>query len=47
MLVAFPVPVPEGTPGWVGALFGLAAITAFAVVLWQVVRYFRDHRDDH
>ncbi|MEX1077734.1 MAG: hypothetical protein WED09_01320 [Homoserinimonas sp.] len=42
----FPIPAPEGTPPWINVIFGIAAITVFVVIVWQAVRYFRDHRDD-
>lgn len=45
-MVTYPIPVPEGTPAWVGILFVLAGAGVFAVLLWQTVRYFRDHRDE-
>ncbi len=45
-MFAFPIPVPEGTSPIVGVLFGIAAIVGFVVLIWRVVRYFRDERDD-
>lgn len=45
-LPLFPIPVPEGTPAWINVVFGLAAVTVFVVIVWQAVRYFRNHRDD-
>lgn len=45
-MIAFPIPVPEGTPPFVGILFGIAAIVGFVVLIWRVVRYFRDEPDD-
>ncbi len=45
-LPLFPIPAPAGTPAWVAVLFGIAAITGFVVLIWQAVRYFRNHRDD-
>jgi hypothetical protein len=45
-LPLFPIPAPPGTPPWINVIFGLAAITVFVVIVWQAVRYFRDHRDD-
>jgi hypothetical protein len=44
-MVAFPIPVPPGTPPIIGILFGIAAIVGFAVLIWQAVRYFRNDRD--
>jgi hypothetical protein len=46
MLPLFPIPAPPGTPPWINVIFGLAAIAVFVVIIWQAVRYFRDHRDD-
>lgn len=40
-MIAYPIPVPEGTPAWVGVLFVLAATAGFVVLVWQTVRYFR------
>jgi hypothetical protein len=45
-VIAFPVPAPAGTPEWVGLLLIAGAAAVFAVLVWQTVRYFRDHRDD-
>ncbi len=45
-MIAFPIPVPEGTPPIVGILFGIAAIAGFVVLVWQAVRYFRNAQDD-
>ncbi len=44
-MIAFPIPVPPGTPPIVGILFGIAAIAGFLVLIWQAVRYFRNDRD--
>jgi threonine/homoserine/homoserine lactone efflux protein len=44
-MIAFPIPVPPGTPPIIGILFGIAAIVGFAVLIWQAVRYFRSDRD--
>jgi len=44
-MIAFPIPVPPGTPPIIGILFGIAAIVGFAVLIWQAVRYFRNDRD--
>ena len=44
-MIAFPIPVPPGTPPIIGILFGIAAIVGFAVLIWQAVRYFRTDRD--
>jgi hypothetical protein len=46
-VIAFPIPVPEGTPPIIGVLFGIAAIAGFAVLIWQAVRYFRSERDEN
>ena len=40
---AFPIPAPPGTPAWVNVLFALAAVTTVVVLIWQAVRYFRQH----
>lgn len=50
-MVALPIPVPAGTPSWVGVLLVVGAAAVFVVLVWQTVRYFRssdrdDHRDD-
>ena len=45
-MIAFPIPVPEGTSPIIGVLFGIAAIVGFVVLIWQVVRYFRNERED-
>jgi hypothetical protein len=45
-MVAFPIPVPEGTSPIIGVLFGIVAIVGFVVLIWRVVRYFRDERED-
>lgn len=45
-MVLYPIPVPEGTPAWVGVLLVIGGVAVFTVVLWQTVRYFRDNRDD-
>lgn len=46
MHLAFPIPAPPGTPPWIGVLFALAGLTWVGVLIWQTVRYFRNHRDD-
>jgi hypothetical protein len=43
---AFPIPVPPGTPSWIGLLFIAASATVFVVLIWQAVRYFRNNRDE-
>jgi hypothetical protein len=45
-MIAFPIPVPEGTSPIIGVLFGIAAIAGFVVLIWQAVRYFRNERDE-
>lgn len=45
-MVTYPIPVPAGTPAWVGVLLVIGAAAVFAVLLWQTVRYFRNSRDD-
>jgi threonine/homoserine/homoserine lactone efflux protein len=44
-VIAFPIPVPEGTSPILGIAFGLVAIVGFVVLVWRVVRYWRDERD--
>ena len=44
-MIAYPIPVPEGTPAWVNVLFVAAGAAVFVVLLWQAVRYFRNNRD--
>jgi hypothetical protein len=42
-----PIPVPEGAPIWLLNVVFVAGGTALlAVLIWQAVRYFRDHRDE-
>lgn len=42
-----PIPVPEGVPTWLLGIVVVAGGAALlAVLIWQAVRYFRDHRDD-
>lgn len=45
-MFAMPIPVPAGTPSWVGIVLVAGAIAVFVVLLWQTVRYFRQNRDD-
>ena len=45
-MIAYPIPVPAGTPSWINILFIAAGAAVFVVVLWQAVRYFRNHRDE-
>ena len=45
-MVALPIPVPAGTPSWVGAVFVVASAAVLVVLIWQAVRYFRANRDD-
>jgi hypothetical protein len=50
--IAFPIPVDAALQPWLAPVFGLMALTAFTVVVWQAVRYLRsddgddDERDD-
>lgn len=47
MIPAYPIPVPEGVPDWLAnALFLAGGVAIFGVLLWQVVRAFRNNRDD-
>lgn len=41
-----PIPVPAGTPDWIGVVFVAGGAAVLVVLVWQAVRYFRDHRDD-
>lgn len=43
---AYPIPVPDGAPPWLGLLLLAGGVAVFVVLVWQTVRYFRDHRDD-
>ena len=46
-MVALPIPVPEGTPSWIGVVFVVAGAAVLVVLVWQAVRYFRANgRDD-
>ena len=45
-MVALPIPVPAGTPSWVGVVFVVASAAVLVVLVWQAVRYFRANRDD-
>jgi hypothetical protein len=45
-MIAFPIPVPEGTSPILGIVFGLVAIVGFVVLVWRVVRYWRDDGRD-
>ena len=45
-MIAMPIPVPPGTPSWIGIVFVIGAVAVFTVLVWQTVRYFRAHRDD-
>lgn len=40
-----PIPVPPGTPSWIGVVFVVAGLAFLIVLIWQAVRYFRGHRD--
>jgi hypothetical protein len=44
-IIAFPLPVDPAAAPWLAPVFGLMALTAFTVVVWQAVRYLRD--SDH
>jgi len=47
-LIAFPIPVDSALQPWLAPVFGLMALAAFTVVVWQAVRYLRnDSVDDH
>lgn len=40
----YPIPVPAGSPPWLGLLLLAGGIVVFVVVVWQAVRYFRSDR---
>lgn len=42
----YPIPAPPGTPGWVNLIFVAGGAVLLVVLIWQAVRYFRDHRDE-
>lgn len=44
--LALPIPIDAATAAWAGPVFVLMALTGVVVLIWQAVRYFRDHRDD-
>ena len=44
--IAFPIPVDAALQPWLAPVFGLMALTAFTVVVWQAVRYLRNDGDD-
>jgi hypothetical protein len=44
--IAFPIPVDGALQPWLAPIFGLMALTAFTVVVWQAVRYLRSDGDD-
>lgn len=44
--LALPIPVDAATAAWAGPVFIVMAIAGFTVLVWQAVRYFRDHRDE-
>jgi hypothetical protein len=41
-MLAMPIPVSGDVPPIVGVLFAIVAAAGFVVVVWQVVRYFRN-----
>jgi hypothetical protein len=45
-MIAYPIPVPAGTPSWINILFIVAGAAVFVVLLSQAVRYFRNNRDE-
>lgn len=42
---AFVIPGADFPP-WAPWVFGAMGLTTLAVLIWQAVRYFRDHGDD-
>lgn len=45
-LLAFPIPIDAQMGAWAIPVFGAMALTTVALIIWQAVRYFRNHRDD-
>lgn len=45
-LLAFPIPTDPATAAAATPLFIAMGLATVAVLVWQAVRYFRDHRDD-
>ena len=43
-LPAFVIPGADFPP-WAPFVFGAMGLTTLALLIWQAVRYFRDHRD--
>lgn len=44
-MVAYPVPVPAGTPAWVGGILVVGALVVFVLLLVRTIRAFRDNDD--
>jgi uncharacterized membrane protein YhhN len=46
-IAAVPAYVIPGAdfPAWAPYVFGVMGLTTLALLIWQAVRYFRDHRD--
>lgn len=44
-LLAFPIPTDPGTAAAAGPLLIAMGLATLGVLIWQAVRYFRDHRD--
>jgi hypothetical protein len=42
LVIMMPIPTSGEVPPIVGVLFAIAAVAGFAVLVWRVVRYFRD-----
>ena len=45
-MMALPIPVPEGTPAWLGAVLAVGGLVVFVVLIWQAVRFFRANGRD-
>ncbi len=45
-IIAFPIPVDAAAAPGLAPIFGLMALTAFTVVVWQAVRYLRNSDDE-
>jgi len=46
VIVAFPIPTDPGTAAVAAPIFALMALATVVVLIWQAVRYFREHGDD-
>lgn len=46
LVITMPIPTSGDVPPVFGVLFAIAAVAGFAVLVWRVVRYFRDGDSD-